>query len=217
MTDANLFGRAVSLGQIERRLTAHCRLWFPSYLRNAEREEGVKADGVTPHQVGTLPLPKAWEATQGRVDKWPAAQLPAVVFGSPGLDGDGLRRDGRGNHAGAFVFAFSAVTSGRDDRSTRWLCGVYTAALRLLFIQQPDVEGLPVESCAYEDESYDDLPYSRTGALMSGTVSFTLGLGGLGSARSGPMAPLPEPSTDPGPHPVVTETSLEMERRPVAD
>lgn len=211
MTVENMMGPALSLPTIERRVMAHLRLWFPTYLREAERQELVRSDGVAPLAPGSIPLPRSWEPTQGRVDKWPAAQLPAVIFGSPGL-GEPPRRAGGGDYSGDWVFAMTGVASARDAASTRWVTGIYVLALRLLFVQQPLIEGLPVESCKWEDEAYDDLPFSRSGALMAGTATFTLGLGELASSAHGPPAPLENPIEDPGPWPTVQDTSLTVER-----
>lgn len=211
MTVENLFGPVLTLGRVERSVMAHVRLWVPTYLPEVERSEGVRADGVTPLEPGSLPLPKSYRPAD-RLDKWPADQLPALIFGSPGLGDDGPRRRGDGAISGGWVFSLTAVASGRDDETTRWLCGIYTATLRLLFAQQPLIAGLDVESCAYEDEAYDGLPFSRSGSLMAGTVTFTLGLGGLASSAHGPAEPLADPLPDPGPWPTVQDTSLTVEK-----
>lgn len=213
MTASNVLGPSLSLGRLERAVMAHVRLWLPTYLREAERAEGVQADGVTPLQPGSVPLPRSFRPTDGRVDKWPEDQLPALIFGSPGLANGGLRRDGRGEYRGTWVVQLTAVASGRDDTTTRWLAGIYCVALRLLLVQQPKVAGLDVDGIAYEDEAYDRLPFSRGRSLMAGSVSFTLGAGAVASARGGVSAPLPSPTTDPGPPPEVTETDVTIERR----
>lgn len=216
MSEGNLFGVALALPVIEARLLEHVQLWVPDYLRDIERQVAVRPDGA-PHAVGSLPLFRSFTPTDGRVDKWPENQLPACLFGSPGLDGP-PRRDGRGEHEGTFAVGFTVVVSARDDRWTRWLCGIYAAALRLLFIQQGAVQGLPITHVTYTDESYDPLAYSRQRAIMAATVTFAVGVGGLGSARQGPAAPSPTPDgavPDPGPFPAVEETILEVERSPV--
>lgn len=211
MTDLNVFGQALSLPTIERALMAHVRRWFPDYLRDAERAEGFRADGVTPLEVGTLQLPRSWRPAD-QVDKWAEDQLPAVIFGSPGLSDAGPRRDGSGKHEGPWVFSLTTVVSGRDDQATRWLCGIYTVALRLLFLQQPMIAGLPVESCKYADEAYDPLPFRRQRSLMGGTVVFELVLSGLGDASGGPLEPAADPIPDPGPWPEVENTALDLDR-----
>lgn len=208
-----MYGVALSLGRIERAVTAHLRRWYPDYLREAERQEAVRADGVTVLEPGDLQLPRSWRPA-AEVDKWPEDQLPAIIFGSPGLADSGPRRDGQGNHEGPWVFSVTAVASGNDDASTRWLVGVYTLALRLLFMQQPIIEGLSVEGCTYADEAYDALPFRRSRSLMGGTVVYELVLKDLGSASSGPLAPAENPIPDPGPWPEVENTQLDLDRRP---
>lgn len=222
MAEGDLYGPGLSLPVIERALTAHVRLWYPTYLADAERSVEFRADGVTPVQPGDVPRPRAWRPAEGRVDKWPADQLPAIIFGSPGL-ADGVRRNGRGEHSGEWAFGFTAVASARDDTSTRWVVGLHALALRKIFIQQPAVEGLPVESCTYEDEAYDPLPFARSGSLMAATVTFSIGLAELGSARGGPAAPVAggpavppaDPLADPPALPEVLETDHDITRRPV--
>lgn len=211
MTVANQVGEALSLGRIERATMAHIRKWLPTYLREAERLEEVQADGVTALEVGSLPLPRSWRPAEGRLDKWPAEQLPAIIFGSPGL-GDPPRRTGRGDHEGEWVLSATAVVSGNDDVTTRHLVGIYGVALRLLFAKQPLIEGLPVESIKYADEAYDGLPFSRSGSLMAGTVVFELGLSGLVTSGPGPLEPLEDPLDDPGPWPDVQTYDLTVDR-----
>lgn len=211
MTDTNVFGTALSLPTIERAVMAHLRRWFPDYLRDAERREGVRADGVTPLEPGELPLPRSWRPA-AEVDKWAEDQLPAIIFGSPGLSDSGPRRSGDGKHEGPWVFSLTAVVSGRDDQVNRWLVGIYTAALRLLLMQQPMIVGLPVEGCHYADEAYDPIPQRRSRALMAGTVVYELVLSGLGDAAAGPLAPAENPIPDPGPYPEVENTGLDVTR-----
>lgn len=211
----SVFGPVLTLPRIKGRVVAHTRLWMPTYLRAIEREEGVRADGVTPLAAGTLPLPKSWTKTNGRVDKWPAAQLPAVIFSSPGLSDSGAHRYGTA-YQGTWAFGLTTVASARDADSTEWLCGLYTAALRLLFIQQPVVGGLPVKGCSYADEAYDELPFSRSGSLMAGTATFELELGDLGDVRLGPLEPAADPVPRPGDGPEVQTTALDLERSPLA-
>jgi hypothetical protein len=212
VTDLNVYGVALSRGRIQRATTAHVRRGVPDYWRVAARQEGVQADGATALEVGTLQLPRSWRRTQGELDRWPEDQLPALIFGSPGLSDEGVRRDGEGKHEGTWVFSWTAVVSGRDDDVTGWLVGIYTLALRLLFLQQPLIEGLPVTKCSYADEAYDGLPFRRSRSLMAGTVVFELGLKDLGSARGGPVDPAENPIPDPGPWPVVENTGLDLDR-----
>lgn len=213
MTAGNVFGPILALPTIERLTMAHVRGWLPDYLRDVEAGVAFEPDGVTPLAPGSLPLPRSWRPTSGAVDKWPADQLPAVIFGSPGL-GDPPARRAEG-YEGGFVVTLSAVASGNDEASTRWLVGIYVAALRALLAQQSDVEGLPVEGLALEDEGYDDLPFSRSGSLMVGTVAFTMTLRDLVDPTTGPAAPSGDPAIDPGPWPEAETTELILERRPV--
>lgn len=216
MTATNQIGPHLTLSRVKRATLAHVQAWLPTYLRDVERAEGVRADGATPLVPGSLPLPRSWRVTDGPVHKWPEDQLPAVIFGSPGLDDSGPRRRGDGEHSGRWVVSLTAVVAGRDADVTDWLVGLYTAALRLLMVQQPLVAGLDMEGVTWQDEAYDDLPAQRTRSLKAGTCTFTMQLGGLASSAFGPVAPLPDPTTDPGPYPTVQDTGMTVERRPLA-
>jgi hypothetical protein len=206
----NVFGPFLTLSDVEDAVLAHVRAWIPDYLREVERHLVTRPSGQT-LVPGTLPLPKSYERAS-QVDKWPESQLPAVVFSSPGLADGGLRRDGAGTYEGTWVVALHSVVAGNDDRSTRWLAGAYTAALRLLMTQQAMVEGLDVEAVEYADEAYDQIPHVRARSLMAGTATFELTVRDLASASAGPSAPSGEPATDPGPWPEVEETELIVEK-----
>jgi hypothetical protein len=221
----NLYGPMLTRSRIHRAVIAHVKLWIPHYLAEVQRQEGVRADGVTALGPTDLPLPKSWRPTPGEVRKWPEDQLPAVIFGSPGLGSGGTRKDGEGAYSGAWIISLSAVVGGRDLDTTEWLAGMYTAALRLLMVQQPRVQGLDVQGARWEDEGYDPLPADAGRSLAAGTCTFTLELGGLANAAYGPAAPTDDPTTypqppgdpgdDPGPFPTVEEFELDIERSPL--
>jgi hypothetical protein len=218
----NLYGPVLTLPRIERAVISHVRAWLPAYLSEVQRQEQVQADGVTPLAPNALELPRSWRPTSGPVEKWPEDQLPAVIFGSPGLGDGGTRKDGEGDYSGSWVISLSAVVAGRDYDTVRWATGIYTAALRLLLVQQPRIEGLDVQGARWQDEGYDPLPFEQSRTLMAGTTVFTLELGGLANAAYGPAAPTDDPgaypqppsdpAADPGPFPTVQTTELDIER-----
>lgn len=210
MSEANVYGPLVTLPQVGWAVRAHVRRWQADYVREVERAVAFGPDGATPHEVGRLPLFRSFRRAP-RVDKWPEDQLPACIFGSPGL-ADAPRRDGRGRYSGEWVVALTAVASGADAETTEWLCGIYVAALRLLLDQQPLVPGLEVESVRWADEAYDELPFHRGRTLMAGTATFELALKDIASSAHGPLEPAADPVPDPGPFPEVQSTDLILER-----
>ena len=202
---------SLSLSTIERRLMAHTRLWLPTYLREAERSEMVMPDG-SELEPGALPLPCSYRPTDGRVDKWAEDQLPALIFGSPGIDEGTLRHDGRGRFTARWIFQLTIVYSASDDTLTRFGTAVYANALLSLFVQQQAVLGLDVEGIVPLDLAFDRLAWSPSRALGAATLSFSLEAGTVADARGGPSVPLEDPLEDPGPAPEVTDVDYDIER-----
>lgn len=212
MTVANLLRGSLSLATVERCVMAHTRLWLPTYLRDAERAEGVMPDGVTELEPGSLPLPRSYRPTDGRVDKWGEDQLPALIFGSPGVDEGTLRHDGRGRYTARWIFQLTVVYSAKDDTLTRFGTAVYASALLQLFVQQQAIEGLEVEGIVPLDLAFDRLAFSPSRALGAATLAFSLEAGAVADARGGPLEPLDDPLDDPGAWPEVTDVEHDIER-----
>lgn len=213
MAQADIYGPSLSLPRIERQVMAWAREWYPHYLRNQEREDAVGPDGK-PLVVGRIPTFRSFRVAS-EVAKWPSAELPALLFSSPGLGDEERRKSGDGRHSGEWVITLTAVARGSDEVWTRFLVGTMTAALRLMVIQQAGAIDLPVNGFAYEDEAYDPIPQYRARSLLGGSVSFTLLLGDLGNARFGPADPPADPTEDPGTWPEVQTTETLLTRRPI--
>lgn len=212
MTTGNLLNASLSLATIERCVMAHTRLWLPTYLADAERAEGVLPDGTTELEPGSLPLPRSYRPTDGRVDKWAEDQLPALIFGSPGVDEGSLRHDGRGRFTARWIFQLTVVYSAKDDTLTRFGTAVYASALLQLFVQQQSIEGLQVEGVTPLDLAFDRLAFSPSRALGAATLAFSLEAGTVADARGGPSEPLVDPLADPGPWPDVDDVDFDIER-----
>lgn len=212
MTASNLFGQSLSLTKIERCVMAHTKLWLPTYLREAERAEQYLPDGSA-NTVGQLPLPRSYRPTDGRVDKWPEDQLPALIFGTSGVEDGSLRHQGNGEYTARWIYQLTVVHSAKDDVLTRYGVGVYAAALLQLFAQQQKISGLDVEGIVPLDLAYDRLAFSPSRALGSASLLFSLEAGTVADARGGPSEPLVDPESDPGPAPEVTTVQHDITKK----
>lgn len=212
----NVFGPAVGRGAVRAWILAGLRVWLPDYLRNAERIEG--------YPVGQAILPRSLTVAND-VTKWPETMLPALIVQLPGMSDNGATRQGDGSLAAEWIVALSFIARGRDEADTQRLGDVYGLALRMLMIQQagdfahageaytgPD---LTIGAVDLADEAYDDLPQLRGRTLVAATVTFRVEIRDFASTAYGPDEPSADPTIDPGPWPEVTDTDLQITRRPL--
>jgi hypothetical protein len=218
VTGTNLFGPSVGRGHVREWAIGGLKAWLPDYLREAERAQG--------YPVGQAQLPRAWQVVgRAELTKWPETKLPAVIVQVPGLSDAGPRREGDGDVSAQWIVAPSAIVRGRDEADTERLAEVYGLALRLLMLQQAGdflAAGgayvgpmLRVDAVEWADEGYDDIAQRRARTLVAATVTFRVDIRGVASTAYGPGAPSLEPTDDPGPWPEVTDTDLQLTRRPL--
>lgn len=211
MTTTNRFGDYVSWRDLRQWAIRGTKLWLPQYLADAERHHALTAPYCQ--------LPVTWRPAPD-VRKWPEEQLPAVIFGSPGLAGSPPVKQADRSYMTTWVLALSGVVHGSSEEDTELIASCYGIALRTLFLQQAgrftDTAGydgpmLAVESLTWEDEGYDDIAASRSRTLVAATVTFTVVFRNTATSLGGPdQPPIPPdpPSTDPGPFPEITEAGI---------
>lgn len=207
MTATNQFGVSVGRADIRAWIRGGLALWLPTYLREAEREQG--------YTVGRTALPNTWRVAE-RIDKWPEEMLPAVIIQLPGLIGE-PERIGGGIFVATWAVALTGIVRGRSSDDSEAIADVYALALRNLMLQKAAIDDwdataytgptLDVMNVIWADEGYDPLPQrGRSRTLVAATVTFRVSMRGLADEYGGPAEPLPTPTTDPGPWPLVDET-----------
>lgn len=208
MTESNLIGPYFTRGDVRRWVLAGVRAWIGDYVRDVERHEGLP--------VGAVTLPKGWQVAPD-IFKWPETQLPAIIVTLPGLTDRAMTRQGDGSFTSEWAVGLTALVRGKNEADAERIADVYGSALILLMLQQAGggegFDTLDVVAVEPADESYDEVPQRRSRTLVAATVTFRVELRGRASAAHGPSAPSPDPTTDPGPLPEVTDTELTIERR----
>jgi hypothetical protein len=216
VTVTNRIGQAVSWRDLRRWALAGSRLWLPSYLRDAERHEGL----VPPYCA----LPASFRPAPD-VRKWPEEALPSLIIVSPGLTDSPPVKQADRSFQTEWIVAFSAVVHGKNEAETELMASCYGVALRLMVLQQAgDWATLPgyvgpsvgVDSIIWEDEGYDEIPASRSRTLVAATVTFTIVFRNTATSLGGPIEPPVNPITDPGPWPEVLDVELDIEREAIS-
>jgi hypothetical protein len=201
---SGIFGRIVHGGTVEQWCLDLTRTWFSTYLSIVERDEGLVA-GVTQRPRSFLVVTS--------LDKWPEDQLPAVLLVSTGLTESPVMH-GEGQYTGRWAIDVTCICSAREEADARAIMHRYIAALELLFLQRPSLDG-NADGTVWLGATYVTLPYEDTRTLASAQAQFAVQVDNAMSARGGPItpdAPL-EPDTDPwADWPVVETTDIEVEQ-----
>lgn len=182
-----VFGEILLGSNVEQAVIANLKTWFPTYLAEVERQEGVTAHSI--------PEPRSYD-TVNDFQKWPENQLPAVVVVSPGLAGLPMT-EGDGRTRAAWIVGIAVVASAKDKRSTQNLAKLYAAVVRTLMLQQQSLGGIGMGT-SWRHESYTDIPASDERTLGSCQVIFEVDIGDVVHARMGLAQPPDDPySPDP--------------------
>lgn len=203
LTDS-IFGQVLTRSNLEDAVVALLRKWMDTYLAEVERQNGIP--------VRTLPRPRSIER-RNAFEHWVEEQLPSLVVVSPGTVGPPRKRGG-GSYVAEWAVGIAAIAGGKDANSTRDLVDLYTAAVRMLILQRPSLEGFAI-GATWEDEHYDDIADSDVGRTMaSGQVVFQITVEDLVFANAGPITPDDPPTTPPDTSPtwpIVDTVHLDVE------
>jgi hypothetical protein len=201
--EPSIFGPIISGADVEAWCIDLFRNWFGTYLSEIERQAGFEA--------GALQRPRSYTVAPS-LDKWPEDQLPAVLVISVGTSEPPLR-EGGGSYRARFDVGAGCVCSSRTQAETRRAAMLYAAALRLLLIQRPSLDG-HASGTVWTSESYDELDFDDGRTLGAGVVAFTVEVHEVALANAGPLErdlPL-SPDTDPWPDdPIADDVEVAVE------
>lgn len=198
---SNLFGPYVTAIDVFRAIEDHVRVWEQTYIQEVAAHHGI-ARGHMPPFASFVP---SFDLDNFEEDMVPVCLI--VVTGVP--DGDFYKR-GDGKLVGRWPIQVGAVVSGQDREDTFQIMATYGAAIRMMFLQHPTLEGFAT-GCEFVSERYDDslLSHSEsTRTLGAVGVGFTLEITDMVSSYDGPREPLADATTDPGPWPTVGEDKV---------
>lgn len=177
-----VFGSIFSANQLEEAAIATLQLWFPTYLREIERQVGLA--------VGELDTPKNY-SNRNSFDTERGEETPKIVAISPGIIGQ-PRKNGSGKYSAIWQLgigiAFAAKTEAEANAKTK----NYASAIRALIVQQPKLDGtLNIIEVVWFGEQYVDLPIpNRVELFRSASLMFHFEIMDIVSKRGGPEVPV---------------------------
>lgn len=173
-----IFDRVVSGADVESWVWYTLKRWFSTYLATVERQHSITA--------GTFARPRSF-TTAPSLDDWPEDQLPNLLVISPGMS-EVPQRHGDGVYKARWNVTVACVVSARSEEESRHLASYYTAALRLLMLQRPSLDGA-AQGVAWISERYDELAFDDVRSLMAGTAEFLVDVDNAANAKAGPITP----------------------------
>lgn len=207
MSESNRIGPMVHGGQVEDAVIATLIRYMPTYLADWERMMGFDA--------GVLLPPESYATVNSDFDKWPEQMLPAVVLVCPGLYEEPVRY-GRGDIRARWAVALGVVTSAGDERSALSLAKIYAASIRTALLQHQTLwpQGT-ANGLEWLHEAYDDLPNEDARrSLAVGKGVFWVEMEAVVNTDTKP--PEPPDIDDPGPHPTVLTTDVQLIQEAIA-
>ena len=142
------FGKIMVASEIEYAARDLLQKWFPTYLREVERQVGWEDD--------PLPIPRNY-TNRNEFDALPGEELPKVVVISPGTEGRPQHPEGDGYYRAVWRLGIGVATAAQTEEEADRRAKMYGAAVRGIIIQNQNLSGLAI-GVAWSSESYDDLP-----------------------------------------------------------
>ena len=200
------FGNFFTSIEFDAAVTEFVGKWIDTHLSEVELALG--------YDRRTVDRPKSYNVAVN-INNWPLEVMPGILVVSGGFV-DPPTRDG-GQYNGWWEWVLAAVLEARDYDSVKLKVGIYQAALRLMFMQHPDLDGA-VADTVWLSEPTDYAPVegrNRTRGVAA--FQFRSYIEGVVDASVGvqspdPADPLPDPSTPHDDLPVVDTVGITMSR-----
>lgn len=141
------FGDLFISVEFDAKVTEFVQKWIDTHLSEVELRLG--------YSRRTVDRPKSYNKAIA-VEHWPEDALPGILVASAGFV-DQPTRIGGGLYSGWWDWVVAVILTGRDYDSTRLKTGIYQAAMRLMFVQHPDLDGA-VSDTVWLSEPMDYAP-----------------------------------------------------------
>lgn len=187
--DSQVFGRMLSGSEVEGDIIATLRAWLPTYMAEAERQEGLPAGSLEAVRSVT---------TESSPQRFPEDQLPCLIVVSPGLATPPEMSGARGAYRARWAIGIAVVVEARTRAETDRLAKIWAALIAGLILQQQQV-GKGSRGITWEDQRYDEVPAEDRRTLAAGQNEFTVEYDNVILSRLGPS----EPDSDPEGWPLV--------------
>jgi len=190
----------VSASEIEDAVLATLELWFPTYLAEEERQQGMRK--------GSLPAPQNY-INRNSFDTLEGEQLPKVVVLSEGLNAPPVPSN-RGLYHAVWRVGVGVATAAKTEDLANRMVKAYGAAVRGLLLQKSSLDGsVDIINLTWLEETYPDLPVSNQIMLFKAAqVFFGIDVENVASRYGGPPKPTIDP---PPPYPEVETVDIDMD------
>lgn len=197
MTVNERWGQIITGAQVEQAVIDTLTLWFPSVLRELERQTG--------RDTNTLPAPKAYtvvnEFAEVRGMERPTCIVESTGTGEP-------ERRGDGTYDADFAVGIAVIVKADSRQNANDLAKIYAAATRKILVKYGSLGGFAA-GIDLGGESYDAISPKLLDVSSAGTVAFTVRVPAIVNDLLGPAQPDPDPT----PFPHVTSVDIDVERQ----
>lgn len=177
------FKRIVVASDVEEAVRTLLEKWFPTYLREVERQVDWERE--------PLPVPQNY-VTRNSFDVEPGEKMPKVVVISPGLHVAPNHPQSNGHYNAIWQVAIGVAFAARTEKLADKIVKMYGAAVRGIMVQNQKLDNtaLDVIEVKWLDESYDDLNIPNQNQLFKASASlFTVEVEDVVSRWAGPPVP----------------------------
>jgi len=186
VTDAvsPVFKQIINPAHIELATTQMLKTWFPTYIREVEKQLGLP--------VGVIKAPLNY-TNRNSFDALPGELIPKCVVISPGL-AEVPTMDGEGWYTADWQLGVGVATAGPTEDNAVDHVKIYGAAARVCVMQQLAANVDFIGNVRWVGETYDDLPITdQIQQYRAAQVFFVVSCDGVMNSRSGPDVPDHEP------------------------
>lgn len=191
------FGNIVTATDVRNAVKDTIQHWSDTYLAFLARH-----DNQDPTTTGGLLPNFASYPDSLDTSRFPEEQLPACVLVVPGIT-TAPTKHGSGKITANFTVGIAVCVTGQDKSTTIKNAQLYTAAVRLILLQNRSLKGLGSTPFANgvvwmrEDYTGNLVRSDDTRTMMAGLLEFVVNVDSVADVSQGPIAPIPnnEPPT----------------------
>lgn len=175
-----VFHRMLVASQIEDQARASMKLWFPTYLREVERQLGMSRS--------TFAEPRNY-SERNAFDMEAVEDLPKIVVMAPGL-AVAPKKKGQWTYDAPWKLGIGIAIGADTEERANVLVKGYAAAIRGIMLQNSGMENLNATDITWTDETYDTLPIPSMNQLVkAASIWFDVEFTDVATRGHGPTVP----------------------------
>jgi hypothetical protein len=202
------FDKIVVASDVEQAVITCLEKWFPTYLREVERQTGWEKEPLKP---------PASYSNRVQFDIQPGEAMPKAVVISPGLFNTPTHPQGEGKYDASWQVAIGIAIAERTEELANQVIKMYGAAVRAIMVQHQSLESdIGAVNVTWLDESYDDLQIADRIELYKAAAGlFAITIEDAVSRWAGPL--VPDESPDPLVDHEADTVDVDIELHPVTE